>query len=147
MGALSDALNDPNKRKAIVDDGVKVIEEEVRSKSGFRGMAIKAGFKTVKAIRPGIIGMALDHLMPEFATQIDPFYDEWKASGSGTLRDYFTRRDADIANALLSITDQRSRGAQNRTMKKAYDKLRPQGLEHTKAAIPRLAGLVERHVA
>ncbi|HJN74307.1 MAG TPA: hypothetical protein QGF58_10280 [Myxococcota bacterium] len=146
MGALSDALNDPGKRKAIIDDGIAVIEEEVASKRGFRGLAVKAGFKAVKAIRPGVIGMALDHLMPDFAKQIDPFYDDWKASGSGTLESYFSSRDGEIANALLSITDGRARHAQNRAMKKAYDKLRPQGVEHTKAAIPRLAGLVGRHV-
>lgn len=145
MGALSDALNDPNKRKRIVDDGVQVIEQEVASKRGFSGLAVKAGFKAVKALRPGIIGMALDHLLPEFAGQIDPFYEQWKSSPNGSLESYFKSRDAEIANALLSITDARSRNAQNRGMKKAYDKLRPQGLEHTKAAIPRLAGLVERH--
>lgn len=146
MGVLSDALKDDNKRKAIVDDGLKVIDAEVASKRGFSGLAVKAAFKAVKAIRPGIIGMALDHLLPDFAPEIDPFYDEWKASGSGTLEQFFVRNDTRIANALLSVTDRRSQNAQNKAMKKAYDKLRPQGIEHTRSAMPRLAGLISRHV-
>ena len=146
MGALSEAIKDPSKRKAIVDDGVRVIDEEVASKRGFSGMAVKAAFKTVKAVKPGMIGMALDMLMPQFAEQVDPFYDKWKSAGSGTLEQYFKANDAAIANALLSITDRRAQRAEQRTLKKAYEKLRPQGLEHTKAAMPRLAGLVSRHV-
>jgi hypothetical protein len=146
MGALSDAVQDRAKRKAIVDDGVKVIDAEVASKRGFSGMAVKAGFKAVKALKPGMVGMALDMLLPEFAEQIDPFYEAWKASGEGTLEQYFKANDSRIADALLSITDKRSKRAQQPTLKKVYDKLRPQGVEHTKAAAPALAGLVSRHV-
>ena len=146
MGVLAEALKDDGRRKAIVDDGIKVIDAEVASKRGFSGLAVKAAFKAVKAIRPGVIGMALDHLLPDFAPEIDPFYDEWKASGLGTLEQFFTTNDVRIANALLSVTDRRSKNAQNKAMKKAYDKLRPQGIEHTRVAMPRLAGLIGRHV-
>ncbi len=145
MGALTEALKDPARRKAIVDDGVKVIDEEVASKRGFSGMAVKAAFAGVKAVRPGMIGMALDMLLPQFAAQVDPFYDAWRVDGRGTLEAYFRSHDTEIANALLSITDARAQRAEQRSLKKAYEKLRPQGLEHTKAAMPRLAGLVSRH--
>jgi hypothetical protein len=146
MGALSDAIKDPTKRRAIVDDGIKVVDAEVASKKGLRGMAVKAAYKTVKAIKPGFIGMALDMLIPEFAAAVDPFHATWAKSGSGTLEQHFVKNGEAIANSLLAITDKRVDARSNRGARKAYQSLRPQGVEHTKAAMPRLAGLVSRHV-
>lgn len=146
MGALSEAIKDSTKRRAIVDDGIKVVDAEVGSKKGLRGMAVKAAYKTVKAIKPGFIGMALDMLMPEFAEAVDPFYAQWSSGGSGTLEQHFVKNGTQIANALLAITDKRVDARSNRAARKAYESLRPQGVEHTKAAMPRLAGLVSRHV-
>lgn len=146
MGVLSDLLKDPTKRRAIVDDGVTVIDAEVADKRGLSGMAVKAGYKTVKKIKPGFINVALDMLMPEFAQAIDPYYDEWKAGGSATLEAFFKKNDERIAQSLLAITDKRVDSRTNRAVAKAYRGLRGQGVDHTKAAMPRLAGLVTRHV-
>jgi hypothetical protein len=146
MGVLTDLLKDQSKRRGIVDDGVAVIDAEVADKRGLSGMAVKAGYKAVKRIKPGFVNVALDMLMPEFAQAIDPFYDEWKTSGNGTLEQFFKRTDTRIAQSLLAITDKRVDSKTNRAVSKAYKGLRGQGVEHTKAAMPRLAGLVTRHV-
>ncbi len=146
MGVLSDVLKDQTKRRAIVDDGVSVIDAEVADKRGLSGMAVKGGYKAVKKIKPGFVNVALDMLMPEFAQAIDPYYDEWKTGGSGTLEQFFKRHDERIAQSLLAITDKRVDSRTNRAVAKAYKGLRGQGVGHTKAAMPRLAGLVMRHV-
>ena len=146
MGALTDVIADQSRRRAVCDDGVRAIEEEVRSKRGLTGVAVKAGFKAVRGVKPGFIPMALDHLLDDFAAQIDPFYDAWKESGSGTLKQYFTANDNRIANALLTITDGRARSAKSRVVAKAYGKLRPQAVAHTANAMPRVADLVSKHV-
>ena len=146
MGALYDLIQDPTKRRAIVDDGVRAIEDEVASKKGLSGAVVKAGFKVVRGISPGFIPKALDHLLDDFAQQVDPFYDEWKANEQGPLDTYFNRRAPEIADALLSITDARARNAENRAVKKAYDKLRGQGAQHTIAAMPRVSALLSKHM-
>ena len=147
MGALSDVIQDQTRRRAVVDDGIRAIEAEVASKRGLSGMAVKAGFKVVRGIKPGFIGMALDHLLDDFSARIDPFYDQWRDGGSkGQLRDHFVANNAAIANALLGVTDARAQNAKNKAVKKAYDKLRPQGVEHVKAAMPRVGDLVAKHV-
>lgn len=146
MGALTDVIADETRRRAVCDDGVAAIKDEVASKRGLTGVAVKAGFKAVQGVKPGFIPMALNHLLDDFAAQIDPFYDAWKASGSGTLKDYFRANDTAIANALLSITDDRGRNAKSRTVAKAYQSLRPQAVTHTAAAMPRVADLVSKHV-
>jgi hypothetical protein len=146
MGALTDAIADKTRRRAVCDDGVRAIEAEVKSKRGLTGVAVKAGFRAVRSVRPGFVPMAMDHLLNDFAAQIDPFYDQWKDGGKGTLRDYFIANDAKIANALLSITDNRAKNAKSRTVAKAYSKLRPKAVSHTAAAMPRVADLVAKHV-
>ena len=146
MGALSEVIQDPARRRNVVDDGVRAIDAEVQSKRGVTGFAVKAGFRTVKSVSPGFIPQALNHLMDDFAEQIDPYYDSWKADSSGTLKAYFVANDVKIANALLSITDDRARTAKSRVVKKAYQKLRGQAVNHTAAAMPRVADLVTKHV-
>ena len=142
--SLVDVLNDGAKARAVVADGVVMIEEEVASKGGLSGLAIKAGFKTVKAIKPGIMGEALGHLLPDFAPTLDPFYE--KAKAQGDVRAYFTKHADAIADALLGVTDKKRERAKNAVMRRAYDGLRPQAKKHTAEAMPRLADLIKKHV-
>ena len=145
MGALSDAIRDDAKRRAVVDDGVLAIEAEVKSKSGLGGMAVKGGYKVVKNLKPGFVGQALDHLLDDFAAAIDPFYDEYKASGQSDVVAWFRGRDKAIAEALLGVTDARARRAKNKSVARAYSKLRPMAVGHVCEAMPRIARLVEKH--
>lgn len=145
MGSLTSVIADPAKRRAVVDDGVTVIEAEVASKSGLSGMAIKAGFGVVQKVRPGFVGSALNHLLDDFATKIDPFWQAAHDAGGDPAAN-FQKRGPEVAEALLSITDGRARGASG-PVRGTYDKLRPQAAEHVKAAMPRLAGLLKRHAS
>lgn len=142
--SLVEVLEDPSRRRAVVADGVQLIEEEVASKGGFTGAALKAGYKTVKKIKPGIVASALEKLLPEFAPKVDPYYA--KAKAEGDVRRYFTVHASEIANALLSVTDEKARHAKNAIMVKVYNGLRGQAHTHTAAAVPRLADLIARHV-
>jgi hypothetical protein len=142
--SLVEALQDDATKKAVIADSVEVIEAEVASKSGLRGAAIKTGFKTVKKIKPGIIPAAVEHLLPDFAPAVDPFYA--RAREAGDVRSWFTSNADEIADALLQITDAKAARARNRVMKKVYSSLRGQAKVHTAAAMPRVAGLIERHV-
>ena len=51
-----------------------------------------------------------------------------------------------LADALRAITDAKAARADNRVMKRVYSSLRGQAKVHTAAAMPRVAGLIERHV-
>ena len=143
MGALSEALADDTRRKAVVADCVQLIEDEVGRKRGLRGMALKTGYKTVKALRPGIIGHATNRLLPDFAPAIDPFYD--KGIAAGDLQRYFASNDDAIAEALLGVTDGHAQRATNRVMIRVYKTLRGAAKDHVKDAVPGLARVVAKH--
>ena len=141
-------LDDSSKRPAILDDCVRLIDDEVRAKSGLSGVAIKGGYKIVGAIKPGIFREAMDSLLDAFVERLEPFWKEHRAAG-GDEKDFpeFVKKRSDpVADALLSITDARAARANNKTIKKAYEKLRPKGKEHVREAVPGVGRTLSRHL-
>jgi len=145
MPSLSEVLSDPARRRKVVDDGVTVIEAEVADKGGLSGLAIKGAFGMVQKVKPGFVGGTLNHLLDDFAKKIDPFWTDCQAQ-KAEPRAFFVKNGTPIANALLSITDDRARHAAG-PVRNTYDKLRPQAEKHVVEAMPRLAGLLQRHAS
>ncbi len=146
MGSLVETIKDDSRRRAVVDDCVALIESEVSDKRGMSGLAIKAAFRTVKGVKPGMIPMAMNHLLDDFAAQIDPLWAQCQASGEAP-RAWFGSRKSEVANALLSITDERGRKSNHRVLVGAYNKLRPKAVNYIGDAMPRLADLIAKHAS
>jgi hypothetical protein len=144
MPALKEILTAAAKRKEVIADCAKLIDEEVASKGGFSGLAVKAAFAMVKGLKPGMIPHAIDDLLDEFADKIDPFYQAAREAKQ-PVDAYIAGHAADIAEALLSITDGRAARTKHGTVKKAYEKLRPTGKKHTTEAMPRVGRLILKH--
>lgn len=143
---LLDKIATAPKRQPVIKDCELLIEEEVKKKGGLSGMAIKMAFTVVKAVKPGFITEAVDHLLDDFARRLEPFYQGARTSGR-PLPGYFSERSSEIAEALLGITDARARGAQNAAVKKSYEKLRPTAKAHVAEAVPGLSRIIEKHTA
>jgi hypothetical protein len=145
MGNLQDKLLAPAARPQVVADCARLIDEEVSAKSGLSGLAIKGAFAVVKAVKHGVVPEVVDTLLPGFAEKLEPIYAAWQAAAGEALPSYFQKRSGDVAEALLSITDERSKKTTNTTFRKAYEKLRPTGKNHVEQAVPRLSKLLEKH--
>jgi hypothetical protein len=144
MPSLKETLTTPGKRKEVIADCATVIDEEVAAKGGFSGLAVKAAYATVKAIKPGFVPHAVDDLLDEFAEKLDPFYGQ--AQGAGQPIDaYLTGHAGEVAEALLGVTDGRAQRSKSGTVRKAYEKLRPSGKKHVMEAMPRVARLIKKH--
>ncbi|MHB8419315.1 MAG: DUF6918 family protein [Myxococcales bacterium] len=144
MGTLSDKLLSPAARPQVVADCVRLVDEEVASKSGISGLAIKGAYAVVKAVKGGIIPEVIDGLLPSFAEKLEPTYQAWLA-GEGPLPEYLGARAPQVAEALLAITDERAQQSKNPTLRKAYEKLRPTGKKNVEQAVPRLGRLLATH--
>lgn len=119
----------------------------MRAKSGISGLAIKAGYKTINAVKPTLVRDAVDNLLDRFVDKLEPSYEAWVAGGkNGTFGGYLSSRSKETANALLAVTDDRARNVDNQTIKKTYQKLRPQGEKNVEAAIPGLGRTLDRYV-
>lgn len=139
----------PGKRDRVLDDCVRLIDEEVSSKSGLLAMPLKAGYKVVKGLKPGFVRGAMDFLLDDFCRALEPFYRSWAdapAESRGPLADALRKNEHQVADALLSITDQRAARSQHATVKSLYQKLRGAAKGHVIAALPRLARTIEPHL-
>jgi hypothetical protein len=144
MPNLIEALAGDSKKDAVVDDCVRLIEAEVADKGGLTGLAIKAGYRAVQGVKPGFIRQVVTDLLPEFARVLDPLYQEAKAQGHG-VASHFTANTQRVADALLSITDEKSKRSKSAMVKGTYDKLRGGAKKNVEAAVPRLGAVVEKH--
>lgn len=147
MATLTEILLSDAARPAVEADCAALIESEVASKRGASGFVIKAGFKTVKAFKRNIVPDAVHHLLPDFVTQMEPFYAEHLAAGGGDITAYAAANADRIAEALLSITDGRAETSKHKTLVKAYKKLRPKGLESVVAAMPAIGAMLAKNGA
>jgi hypothetical protein len=142
--SLVDLLTSPEKKAAVVDDCLRLIDDEVADKSGLSGMAIKAGFAAVKGIRPGFIRQVVEDLVPEFAKALDPIYAEAKAAGK-PIASHFVENGARAADLLLAITDGKAQRSKHGLVKGTYERLRPTAKKNVEAAMPRLGRLIEKY--
>jgi hypothetical protein len=144
MPTLTEALTSDAKKNAVVDDCLGLIDKEVSDKGGLTGLAIKAGYKTVQGIKPGFVRQVVTDLLPEFARALDPLYQEAKAQGHG-VRDHFNANTTRVADALLSITDERAKRSKSGMVKGTYDKLRSSAKKNVESAVPRVGEMIEKH--
>lgn len=134
-----------SRRESVVDDCVALVDSEVASKSGLSGAAVKGAYALVKKIKPSIITEAVERLLDPFVAKLDPYYVEFTRGDETDLVNYMQQRSDGIASSLLEVTDARIDGAQNRTIQKAYHKLRPSGEKHVQAAVPGIARVIAKH--
>ena len=141
--SLVEVLNDPQKKPVVVADCCRLVDEEVASKGGFSGMAVKAGYAAVKGIKPGFIAEVVEKLLPEWAQKLDPLWSEAKQGGRPT--DYVLQHRSRVADALLSVTDEKSKQAKSSLVRGTYDRLRGSAKKNVEEAMPRLAQLLAKH--
>jgi hypothetical protein len=141
---LRDALEDPARREAIVVDLVGLVDEEVRARGGLRGAALRAGYAAFQRIRPGIVRVAVDRLLPDLAVAMGPFWEEAVRTGSDRC---FSEQADRIAEQLLEVTDRLSARSSNRVLIRLYGSLRPSARRHLAQSVPRLPPVIRRHTA
>ncbi|MBV9948205.1 MAG: hypothetical protein JOZ69_15240 [Myxococcales bacterium] len=144
MPNLTEALSSDAKKSVVVDDTLALIDAEVADKGGLTGLAIKAGYKTVQGIKPGFVRQVVTDLLPEFARVLDPLYQEAKTQGR-SVREHWTGNAPRVADALLSITDEKAKRSKSGMVKGTYEKLRGSAKKNVEAAVPRLASMIEKH--
>jgi hypothetical protein len=147
MPTLSDAFNgDATKKATVVDDCCTLIDEEVASRGGISGLALKAGYGAIKGVKPGFVKHVVTDLLPEFAEALETLYQEARQSTKGVAA-HLEANAPRVADALLGITDEKAARSKNNLVKSTYEKLRSGAKKNVESAVPRLAKLVEKHVA
>ena len=141
--SLGEAVDDPNKKPAIVKDCCTLVDEEVAAKSGLSGLAVKAGYAAVKGVKPGFITEVVNRLLKEFADQLDPLWEEGKKKGDPV--GHFAGNKSKVADALLSVTDGKVKTSKSSVVRGTYERLRGSAKKNVEEAVPRLSKLLQKH--
>jgi hypothetical protein len=141
--SLAEVLKDDSKKSAIIKDCAELVDQEVASKSGISGFAVKTGYGAVKGIKPGFINEVIEKLLPQFAEKMDPIWAESLKESAPTA--HFEKNRARVADALLSVTDSKIDGAKSAVVKKTYSTLRGSAKKNVEEAVPRLAKLLDKY--
>jgi hypothetical protein len=113
-----------------------LIDREVAGRGGLSGLAIRAGYAVVKALKPTMIRDAVDALLPDFAAALEPI----RAEAPGPAFEGKLRADPDrAATALLGVTDRRMETAKTAVIRKTYARLRGMAQEQVKQSVPSIA--------
>jgi hypothetical protein len=145
--SLAEKLTVSPAREVVVKDCVSLIDDEVKAKGGFSGIAIKGAYGVVKTFKPGFVRDVVDGLLDQWVAKLEPFYEKWQKDGGGkSFTSFLEGRRGDVAEALLEVTDAKSQKSTNNTVKKMYAKMRPGAKRNVEEAMPRLGAALEKHL-
>lgn len=144
MAHLSQYLLDPAHRAQVVTDACVLVEVELSRAKGLSGLAVRSAHRVVRGVRPGMIAQAVDSLLPAFTDQLDPYYQVSLQVGSSVTSELGTRR-REVADALLTITDERVGRSSNAAVRRAYQGVRGSARGYVESAVPGIGALIEAH--
>ncbi len=142
---LPEILLAPDIRPEVIADSMTLIDAELGDKSGISGNAIKLAYKTVSSFASGYIAHTVEKMLPDIAARLQPYWADFAASGGSAFGDYLAKRGEEVAQSLLSITDDMARVSDKAVLVKAYRTVRSGAAKHIEAALPRLGDLVLKY--
>jgi hypothetical protein len=144
---LQDTLLAPDTKPAVVADCRALVDQQVKDKSGISATALKLGYKTVTSFAPGYLNDTIESMLPEFVAQLEPFWADFTASGSAQFGDYLSKRGPEVAEALLTVTDNMAGRSERPAIVKAYKAVRGGAAKNIEAALPAVGDLVQKYAA
>jgi hypothetical protein len=146
MTNLLERLGAEPTRAKVVEECVTLIDNQVKSKGGVGGMAVRASYATIKAIKRGFVPGVVNALLDDWLSKLQPHHDRWASGGSGSFSDFLIARSDEVAEDLLAVTDARAEKTTHTTAKKMYVKMRPSAKKNVIEALPELSKLIERQL-
>ena len=137
-------LNDENFPRLVVD-AQALVDSELANKGGISGTAVKAAYKAVTAFAPGYYHETLSSMLPDMLEQLEPYWADFGASGGADFGDYLAKRGEEVAESLLSVTDNMAQLSGRAAVVKAYQMVRGGAGKNIEAALPALGAMVQKY--
>jgi hypothetical protein len=142
---LQEILLAPDRKPQVITDACTLLDNEVSDKSGISGTAVKLAYKTVNAVASGHVRHMVETLLPQMVGKLEPYWEDFNASGGGSFGDYLAKRGDEVSESLLEVTDARAANSSRATVTKAYKSVRGGAGKHIQAALPALGNLVTKY--
>lgn len=145
--SLAEKVTKPPAREKVVEECLRLIDDEVKAKSGFSGIAIKTGYGVVKTFKPRFVREVVDGLLDAWVGKLEPFYEGWQKDKAGkSFADHLGARRENVAEELLHVTDDKAKTSKNGTVKRMYERMRPSAKKNVEEAVPKLGRILEKHL-
>lgn len=145
--SLQEALLTEENAAPLIADCRALVEQELARKSGAAATGIKVAYKAVTAFAPGYYQGIIGGLLPPLVSKLEPFWADFTESGGSSFGDHLAKRGSEVAEALLSVTDEKAAISDKKAVVKAYRAVRGSALTNVEAALPNLGGLVQKYAA
>lgn len=142
---LEEILLAPENQPRVLADCQALIEQQVSETSGISGAAVKLAYKTVTSFAPGYYSQTVEQLLPQFADKLQPYWADFNASGGAEFGDFLAKRSDEVAESLLSVTDEMAAASSRTVVVKAYKSVRGGASKHIQAALPGVGDLVRKY--
>jgi hypothetical protein len=142
---LRETLLAPDVQPQVVADCEALVNGQVSGMSGVSGTAVKLAYKAVRTYNAGHVRYMIETLLPQLADALQPSWTEFAASGEAEFGVFLAKREDEVSEALLAITDERGRKSARPVIVKAYNTVRGGAAKHVKAALPGVGALVQKY--
>jgi hypothetical protein len=144
---LADILRTDGALPRITADCRALVERELSAKTGISATVLKASYKVVTTFAPGYYDSMIAQIVPNLLVRLQPYWSDFTNAGEGRFGDYLVARGAEVAQALLGVTDEMAGRSHRAVIKKAYGAVRGGAAGHVQAALPSVGALVEKYAA
>ncbi|MEP7024573.1 MAG: hypothetical protein ABJB47_12395 [Actinomycetota bacterium] len=144
---LQQILLAPDTEPKVIDDCCALIQQQVSEKSGISGNAVKLAYKTVTTFASGHVRHMVEVLLPEMLGKLQPYWEDFSASGGSTFGDYLAKRGPEVSESLLSVTDAHAAASSHPVVVRAYQAVRGSAIKHVEEALPQAGELVLKYAS
>jgi len=146
MPTLADLLLVGRQRDALVADCVKLIEKQIDNHPPVRRLALKAGMSVLNSIRPDGLNWAVDRMLPDFVTALEPLYQRFRQSNDQDFSLFLRKHSEDAVEAIVGSADRRAQRVQNPVLRGGYSRVRPMAKAEVRDALPGLSKLISGYM-
>src|SRR5580698_7882036 len=130
-------------RPQVIEECCELIDAQVKQK----GFVLKTAYSTIKALKKRFIPEVVDGMLDDWLGKIQPHYEKWQAQPAAKFSDYLIARSDEVAESLLSVTDERASKTTHTTAAKMYHRMRDSAKKNVVEAIPELSRLIEKRLS
>lgn len=146
MTTLADLLLAPDRQARLVARTAEWVERYVHESHGLRGMALKAGLAAAKAARHDAVPRAVTRLLPEFTRALEPYWQDFRASGEQDFAVYLKRHAKPATVDMMDAVDARIAGSPNKALHAGYRRLRGTLAGELEKLLPDIARMIGKTV-
>ncbi len=146
MPSLPDILLSLRHPDALVAALAGTLEAHISSRSGLKGLAMKAGFSTLRSAKPDIASRAVRMLLPEIGKALDPLYAEFTRSQSTDFGAFLQGHGERAASLVIAAVDARLAQASSAPAKAIYKRFRGQAGEELQQLLPTMGSVLSTHI-